>query len=218
MDKRRVSSAELAELSGEGNGGQRGGQDVARRQGCADGGCAGQGGEGDAVVITASLGARMGTANDGCPAGLADIPAPARRWAEPADRLSRDFRKLIRRPARGRGDRAGRRLKRFAASADRNIGRFRSLKSDRGGGKAGGCSGLRFAAEGKMRHHARGAASSATPPPAKSGAGAQAKRAGQFEHDIRAVFQKRHARARSHLSCRANAPRWVSAPLIRQST
>ena len=26
------------------------------------------------------------------------------------------------------------------------------------------------------------------------------------------------ARARSHLSCRANAPRWVSAPLIRQST
>ena len=60
------------------------------------------------------------------------------------------------------------------------------------------------------------AESSATPPEAKSGAGAQAKRVGSSS--TRSAPFSSAARARSHLSCRANAPRWVSAPLIRQRT
>ena len=60
------------------------------------------------------------------------------------------------------------------------------------------------------------AQSSATPPEAKSGAGAQAKRVGSSS--TRSAPFSSAARARSHLSCRANAPRWVSAPLIRQRT
>lgn len=89
---------------GRRNGGQRGGQ-AAPRQGCADGGCAGQGGEGR-VVITASP-ARDGNGNDGFRQGLQIFQR--QRGVGLSQQIGGDSASCSAASARAR-DRAGRRL------------------------------------------------------------------------------------------------------------
>lgn len=143
-------------------------------------------------------------------AGLEDIPAQARYWEEQSARLSRKDRLRTLPPAHGRGDRAVRGQALLSARTE-----TRGIRSSAHRGAAKRIS-SDCASQPKERCVTTPKArSSATPPEAKSGAGAQAKRQGSSR--TRSAPPRSAMRARSHLSWRANAPRCVSAPLIRQS-